>query len=373
MSLINKLTDKLKNVSKDTKKRILSLMLAGSIALTSGLGLTGCSLTNNPNTNDPNTNDPNSSISGDNGDNGNSYSKEDLYAQCSESLRTVLTDDYYRGLVLMAEYCDNFYQHKKQNDQEYMAIPYAFLEQEGYNIEAIKNGSIECSSQLYTDKNDLHIELRVLKEGNSDTEGRLKYYTCYDIKYTLTDQELNELNALFTKVRASNNAWKQPATYYQAPLFVQELSYHKTPEVLSVANIEYDTLITAELRFDADDVTTDYYHTVTYKEAIDTGTFTHITYYTFLSHFDMAAANDVKRNEKISIITYEDYSYLYTVGSDLVLYSPNSFDHFYFAPQFQEAYNNSFVDVTLYNCQNLNFVQLDQKVLEDLYGQSLNK
>lgn len=368
MNLLTKLKDSIKN----NKTKLAAVALASGVAVSTGLGyMASC---------DKNNLIPGTSItnpSGDDKGNNSSSGNVDRYANCSESLKKVMTDDYYRNLILTSEsyVTSSLHVCHARDDNRYMAIPYGFLEDAGYNVRKIKAGGIKCYSQMYTDQNDLHIELRVSKDGYSDNKGYMKYYTCYDLKYSLTDQELNELDALYTQVNPRNCAYSgAPITYYEGPLFVQELSYHKTPEILSVAHIEEKTTNTAQFAFRRDKITTDYYHYITYKGPTYTNTVNHLTQHTFLSHYNMHSGGKIKKNDKISIITLETLgTAIQIVDNNEVLYSPNSIDDFDLRPQFKDAYNNSFVDVTLYCCQNTDFVRLDEKVLEDLYDQSYNK
>lgn len=365
MSLIQKLTEKLKNTNESTKKRIMATTLALTLTILTAVGLAGCA-----NNSDSSTK-PGTTITNPSGDNGNTDSNDNnkndnKYENCSESLKKVMTDKYYRNLIKTSEsYVNDALQvcHAR-DDNRYMALPFGFLEEQGYDISKIKDNVTKCYSQMYTDNNDLHIELRVLKNGYSDKR-YMKYYTCYDLKYTLTNQELNELNALFTQVYPRNCSYKGcPITYYEAPLFVQELSYNKTPEVLSVAHIEINTLNTAERAFKRDKITSDGYHFITYKGPTYTNTVNKLTQHTFLSHKDLDAVQCIKKNGQISIITLLTLgTAIRVVDSDEVLYSPDSIDGFTLREQFKETYQNSFRDVTIYNCQDTDFIRLDETIL----------
>lgn len=236
MSLISKLNEKFKNIKDNTKKRVMATILAGGIAL-SGLGMAGC----NPNSNNPdNTNPPITNPGDENTGNNNGGSQNPNYSKFSQILQNVINDRYYVDLLVTHEAWDGSDQTAPgYNNAKYNAIPYGFLEDEGYNISSIKNNFVKSQSDLYSIGNDLYIELRI------ETKATKNYYTNYLLKYSLTNQELSEIDLLFTQIGSGNKS-----TFIQAPLFVQELSYLKDPIVLAKANIAIDSLEKVESRAD---------------------------------------------------------------------------------------------------------------------------
>ena len=254
MNLLTKLVEKFKNIKDETKKRIVATVLAGGIAL-SGLGMTGCTSCNpDPN----NTNPPIVTPGGDNGEtqtpggnNGgsqtpgsnsggntsggnNSGSQTPDYSKYSQILKNVLTDPYYLDLESM-EIADKKIGSGRYsfNNPKFMALPYGFLEDEGYDIEQIKKSNLYAKSEVYVKNNDLFIELRAeTKTGTNFYKENSSYLTNYLIKYTLTDQEMKEVKALHQPLDPFSKK-----TYLQAPMFIQELSYLKTPEIISKAYI----------------------------------------------------------------------------------------------------------------------------------------
>ena len=227
MSLISKLNEKFKNIKDDTKKRVMATILAGGIAL-SGLGMAGCNPnSNNPdNTNPPITN-PGDENTGNNGGsqnsgNNNGGSQNPNYSKYSQTLQNVLTDSYYTTIIGDAKSTDDDYVY---NHPRYQPIPYGFLEDEGFDISKFKTKQLSCTSELYSIGNDLYIELK------AEIAASTNYIANYVLKYSLTEQEMSELNKLFSSLYYSTY---QYATYFQAPFFVQELSYSKDPEVQSV-------------------------------------------------------------------------------------------------------------------------------------------
>ena len=204
MNLLTKLGEKFKNIKDDTKKSVLATLIAGGIAL-SGVGMSACENPLNPN-------DPGTEIT----------NPDNKYSKYSQILQNVLTDQYYSSLIND----DISYSFKLAfNHPSFQPIPYGFLEDKGFNITKIKNDELFCTSEIYSIDNDLYVELK------AEIEASTNYLTNYVLKYSLTDQELSELKKLFTGV----DFHLGKATYYQAPFFVQELSYLKNPEIISTA------------------------------------------------------------------------------------------------------------------------------------------
>ncbi len=242
MNLLTKLVEKIKNIKDETKKRIMATVLAGGIAL-SGLGMTGCTSCN-PNPNDPNTpitnpGDDNGETQtpGNNGGSQNGGSSQNDYSKYSQILQNVLTDPYYYNLEFIHEIDGS---EATYNKQKYMAIPYGFLEDEGFDVKKFKDEKLHATSQVYTINNDLFIELRAeIDAGKKVWDTATTYLANYILKYTLTEQEMKEILALYKHMYILHF---EKTTYLQAPLFVQELSYLKTPEILSKAYITREAL-----------------------------------------------------------------------------------------------------------------------------------
>lgn len=216
MNLIRKLINKLSaNLGDKSKNRLIALILSLGIG-TTGVGMAGCNNTN---------------ITPDGPGSGIEAPANPEYSKYSQILQNVLNDDYYLNLISV----DNSWTGSAQDapsykNPKYNAIPYGFLEDEGYNIDQIKNNQVASKSDMYTIGNDLYIELRV------ETKATKNYYTNYVLKYNLTDKELHELDVLFT------NIGNGKTTFYRAPFFVQELSYSKTPEIVSKSYISVDSI-----------------------------------------------------------------------------------------------------------------------------------
>lgn len=188
------------------KKRIAAIALATSVIVGAG-ALTACN--NNPSI------DPNPTPTPTPGPT----------TEYSQILNDVLDSDYYADLT--DSYRDAWsYPITKAHE----AIPYAFLSREGYDIQAIKDEEIDCDSVAYIKNNDtntLYLSTRV------ETNGADPYYTCYTLRYSLTDDEYDDLVML------------HEGKYIQAPYFIQELDNQKTAHVESKASITvevYDEL-----------------------------------------------------------------------------------------------------------------------------------
>ena len=144
------------------------------------------------------------------------------YSKYSKILQTIMTSYGYIGLIRLDQsYTRGDY---ALNNPKFQPIPYGFLEDEGYDIDKIKSAQLKCGAELYSIDTDLYVELKV------ETKASTNYITNYVLKYELTKQELNEMQHLFIDLSSSKDI-----TYYQAPFFIQEVSYQKKPEVLSEA------------------------------------------------------------------------------------------------------------------------------------------
>lgn len=191
-------------------KTIATLALASTLALTP-LTLTAC----NPKTENPN---PNPGI-------------EKPITEYSQILQDVLSSDYYNNII---EEYKNFNWYSKNKT---LAIPYNFLKTEGFDVAAMLNDEITCSSTSYvvnTDTNTLYLNVKIESPYSAG-----KYYSCYKLKYTLTNKEYADLYML------------HEGNYIQAPFFIQELDKNKTATVLSKTKIDKETLNNLEEFFNS--------------------------------------------------------------------------------------------------------------------------
>ena len=213
-NLLVKLANKLKNAftSKTGKRAITSLALAGVLAAT----MVGCTYT--PSTDKP-VDPDNPIVDPINPDNPNpNPDNPDPTEQYSDILRAVLNDPYYDEI---AEEFHNVNAADSRSNKIY-AIPYGYIESIGIDTSPIKNDEVEAYATTYIkddEPNYLYVYARV--ENNDSTP----YYTCYNLKYSITDQEKEELEMLHED------------GYIQAPFFIQELSNQKTPVDTKVASL----------------------------------------------------------------------------------------------------------------------------------------
>lgn len=213
-NLLVKLANNLKNAftSKTGKRAITSLALAGVLAAT----MVGCTYT--PSTNKP-VDPDNPIVDPINPDNPNpNPDNPDPTAQYSDILRAVLNDPYYDEVI--EEYHNA--EEGTERVNKIFAIPYGYIESIGIDTTPIKNDEVEAYATTYIkddEPNYLYVYARV--ENNDSTP----YYTCYNLKYSITDQEKEEFVMLHED------------GYIQAPLFAQEISKRKTPVEAKVASL----------------------------------------------------------------------------------------------------------------------------------------
>ena len=385
MNLLTKLGEKFKNVKDETKKRIMATVLAGSIAL-SGVGMTGCGSNSN---NQNNTNPPITNPGGDNGGtqnggtqtpgnnnggtqtpgnnngvsqtpgNNNGGSQTPDYSKYSQILQNVLTDSYYNGLIGTAEAHDEDYIFNTNNgrtyrNQKYQAIPYGFLEDEGFDISKFKNNQLNCYSNLYSINNDLYVELK------TEIPASTNYFAHYLLKYSLTEKEIDELGKLFTDLYSATHH----TTYYQAPFFVQELSYLKTPEIKSVAYIT-QTSASNFIQFCNKNNYLSNSHNTIYmgSEYIEKD----LAYHTFHIRKD---SYSTKYSSSVGIIKVATLGYIkFNNGSHVVSNNNNYPNGGILTPDNKALFEASVQPVITYGCNDHYFKDLNNKnALENVFG-----
>ena len=367
MNLLTKLSEKFKNMSNETKKRIAATMLAGTMAF-SGLGMAGCKDSNNTTNNNgssiqtpggdsSNTGGNQNSGNGNNQNSGNGGTQTPDYSKYSQILQNVLTDKYYSDLIITDKVASKDYGNMDSyDDAKYKAIPFGFLEDEGYDIEKVKNNIVDAESNLYTIGNDLFVELRI------ETKASTNYYTHYVVKYTLTEQEINELDSLF--VPRYNSRFDTRVTNYQAPFFVQEISYQKQATKLSEMHMTKDAVEAVECYFDRNNYNTSFNHIMYLKQEI-VDDFLQTTFHTFQTHafIDGISSNQaINCKGKLNTITLETPGTCSSrIDSKFVFTNDDDFINFYLYKDKKLEYEQSTVDINLYSCENANFVELDSE------------
>jgi len=184
---------------------------------------------NNNNNNNQNNNNNNQNNNQNDNNNQNNNNNQPDYSKYSQILQTVLTDNTYNWLIQEAEDDkENGDRTTYKQDNKYKSIPYGFLEDEGFDIEAIKSNQIKCETETFIlddEPNTLYMTCRVENKASTD------YYTHFVLKYNLTEQEIKDLNLVFKNISQGYTA------SYQAPFFIQELSIQKEAVKLSETNI----------------------------------------------------------------------------------------------------------------------------------------
>ncbi len=204
-------------------KVVLCLILT-SVILLSAIGcdtITPPSHKNdNNNFNDNIINNGDNNIDTDNNNNDNSESKKEKY---SAILQNILNNEYYNEMIEKAKTNKELY-----NDGIFKPHPYAFLEDEGFDIDAIKNGSIDCYTMSYVldeDPNSLYMNTRV-------TENDVVY--TYLVRYELTNQEMSEYTLLH------NASDPLLLKYVQAMFINNTISEMKTPEIVGTSQMSVE-------------------------------------------------------------------------------------------------------------------------------------
>lgn len=144
--------------------------------------------------------------------------KED-YSKYSKILQEVLTNNYYNNLLAQAKVDASLYSSAK-----FATHPYGFLEREGFDIEAIKDGELDCKTYAFykeSEPNNLYMAVYAEKD-----EG---IYNEYLIRYKLTEQEMYDYKMLYTMPENSSNA----DTCLQVFFINDAVSRTKSAEILS--------------------------------------------------------------------------------------------------------------------------------------------
>lgn len=228
-------------------KKVAGFVLASAFAI-APISLAACSANCNPlgniqNTNPDNTTNPEGNTPGGTITPG-TPSTPGQTDEHSKIVNNLLHDEYYRNLA-----------YKLANSGEVISkdmlpVPYKFLREEGKDVDAYLNGTLNAfaSSYMYdNDKNHLYVSVKAENKSYSEYGN---YYTNYVLKYPLTDQESEEYLYLCK------------GEYLQGLLFIQELDIQKNPEVLSkvnIAKVTYEGLVDLK---NAPEINVDKFHTV---------------------------------------------------------------------------------------------------------------
>lgn len=131
----------------------------------------------------------------------------------SELLQYVLTNEKYQNII--ANYRAGALDLQSA---QFDPHPYAFLEDEGFDVEAIKKGDLFCGTRAFVkedEPNNLYILTRV------ETKAANPYFTEYMLKYELTEKEMQDYDMLHSK------------KYLQAVFMNDAVSELKDPVIVS--------------------------------------------------------------------------------------------------------------------------------------------
>lgn len=164
-----------------------------SAILILGMLATGCSNLTGDEPND----DPTNNSQTDPGNGKENGGQNDKYKDYSDLFRYIKNNEYYQSEIarLKEVSIDPINIATELNKTLYHCIPFTFLKNEGYNIDALKNSNayIRCSSFIKENEpNNLYMLISILHENESTP-----YYDHYCIRYTLTDQEIQEYPQYF--------------------------------------------------------------------------------------------------------------------------------------------------------------------------------
>ncbi len=157
----------------------------------------------------------------------NPTNPENPYAQYSTLLQNLLNNEYYTYLL------QDFYSEKLSSFSGYFKPhPYAFLQEEGFDTTAIKQGSVYCKTISFIKKKEPNnVYMATTVEDSSST------YTQYLLKYELTDIEVRDYKMLYDM--PANN---EGAHYARQTAFINDqISKEKTPTIISESYISKQT------------------------------------------------------------------------------------------------------------------------------------
>lgn len=148
-------------------------------------------------------------------------------SEYSQILQNILLDKTYDNLIYQATVGKNY---QLLETGVFEPHPYAFLESEGFDVQAIKNDEIDAYTMSFVkdeEPNHLYIFTRVMQDNS--------YWTNYLLKYKLTDKEMDDYHFLHT-------GEGKTAYFIQSVLMNNEISKTRKPEIVGKANISIDAI-----------------------------------------------------------------------------------------------------------------------------------
>ena len=212
-------------------KRIATILLAGAMIVPVALSASACrvtikdngdgSYTITPNPNDQDNTDSQGSTNTPQG--GQTTPKEPDYSKYSPLLQEVLNDSYYDDLWRRYE-SNELYEannHYDPGTNLLEAIPYDFLTGKDEDIEGIKNGSVWVNSNLYTIQNEEKDYIYDRIQITYEVKDGENYMHQYLLQYQIAEQELKDLEMLYS------------GECFQGPVMFQRLASKQTPKVIA--------------------------------------------------------------------------------------------------------------------------------------------
>ncbi len=200
--------------------KIVQKLAALSVASALVFSLGACEPNSTPDIDGANTNGGNEVTNGGNGTSGN-HQEIDVSGY-SQILQNILKNEEYNAMKSEAFGKDG----SLLETGFFEPHPYAFYEDKGFDVEAIKNDEIDAYTMSYVleeEPNNLYMYTRVASEDDS-------YYSIYLLKYALTDEEMEDYHYLHNQ--DGNNAF-----YIESVFMNNEISKTREPIVVGESQI----------------------------------------------------------------------------------------------------------------------------------------
>lgn len=151
----------------------------------------------------------------------NNLTETEQQREYSQALQYVLNNPEYNALIAQAKREASNEDHPTYN-KYFDSVPYGFFEKQGYNVNALKNETLECFAFPFF-KSDEPNNLYVV--ASAETSAERPYLTQYVLKFKLTEQQAEEFK------------WLHKENYLQAFLMVDAYSQLTTPEIVNECKI----------------------------------------------------------------------------------------------------------------------------------------
>lgn len=151
----------------------------------------------------------------------NDLTESEQKQEYSQALQYVLNNPEYNALIAQAKREASNDDHPTYN-KYFDSVPYGFFEKQGYNVDALKNETLECFAWPFfkaDEPNNLYVV------ASAETSAERPYLTQYVLKFKLTEQQAEEFK------------WLHKGNYLQAFLMVDAYSQLTTPEIVNECKI----------------------------------------------------------------------------------------------------------------------------------------